>query len=112
MEWDFRLQWRTKMELEPKNEGGEGEGKECSSFLPHPLPALLLALCFFLMTLIPHSFLRNHTEMLTMQFTVEVEPPESIPNAQIWWTFLCKKIKPLQNQSINKNIVVLCVLLE
>ena len=38
-----------KMELhvEPKTEGGEGEGKECSSFLPHPLPALLLALCFF-----------------------------------------------------------------
>ena len=63
---------------------GKGEGKECSSFLPHPLPALLLALCFFFMTLIPHSFLRNHTEMLAMQFTVEVEPPESIPNAQIW----------------------------
>lgn len=91
---------------------GKGEGKECSSFLPHPLLALLFALCFFLMTLISHSFLRNHTEMLAMQFTVEVEPPESIPNAQIWWTFLCKKIKPLQNQSINKNIVVLCLLLE
>ena len=42
------------------------------------------------MTLIPHSFLQNHTEMLAMQFTVEVEPPESIPNAQIWWTFVQK----------------------
>ena len=50
--------------------------------------------------------------MLAMQFTVEVEPPESIPNAQIWWTFVQKKIKPLQNQSINKNIIVLCLLLE
>ena len=86
-------------------------GKECSSFLPHPLPTLLLPYVFF-MTLIPHSFLRNHTEMLAMQFTVEVEPPESIPNAQIWWTFVQKKIKPLQNQSINKNIIVLCLLLE
>ena len=43
------------------------------------------------MTLIPHSFLQNHTEMLAMQFTVEVEPPESIPNAQIWWMFVQKK---------------------
>ena len=67
---------------------------------------------FFFMTLIPHSFLRNHTEMLAMQFTVEVEPPESIPNAQIWLTFVQKKIKPLRNQSINKNIIVLCLLLE
>ena len=84
----------------------EGEGKECSSFLPHPLPALLLALCFF-MTLIPHSFLRNHTEMLAMQFTAEVEPPESIPNAQIWWTFVQKK-----SSLCRKNIIVLCLLLE
>ena len=51
-----------KMELEPKNEGGEGVFFLSSS----PLPALLLALCFFLMTLIPHSFLRNHTEMLAV----------------------------------------------
>ena len=99
------------MELEPKNEGGEGGGEGVFFLSSSPPPHSFAALCFFL-TLIPHSFLRNHTEMLAMQFTVEVEPPESIPNAQIWWTFVQKKIKPLQNQSINKNIIVLCLLLE
>ena len=79
-----------KMELEPKNEGGGGEGV---FFLSSSLPPRSFAcpMFFFFMTLIPHSFLRNHTEMLAMQFTVEVEPPESIPNAQIWWTFVQKK---------------------
>ena len=51
------------------------------------------------MTLIPHSFLQNHTEMLAMRFTVEVEPPESIPNAQIWWTFV-QKNQALKAESI------------
>lgn len=101
-----------KMELEPKNEGGEGGGEGVFFLSCSPPPHSFACPMFFLMTLIPHSFLRNHTEMLAMQFIVEVEPPESIPNAQVWWTFLCKKIKPLQNQSINKNIVVLCLLLE
>ena len=100
------------MELEPKSEGGEGGGEGVFFLSSSPPPHSFAALCFFFMILIPHSFLRNHTEMLAMQFTVEVEPPESIPNAQIWWTFVQKKIKPLQNQSINKNIIALCLLLE
>ena len=79
-----------KMELELKN-GGEGEGEGVFFFSSSPPPRSFACPMFFFMTLIPHSFLRNHTEMLAMQFTVEVEPPESIPNAQIWWTFVQKK---------------------
>ena len=78
-----------KMELELKN-GGEGEGEGVFFLSSSPPPHSFACPMFFFMTLIPHSFLRNHTEMLAMQFTVEVEPPESIPNAQIWWTFVQK----------------------
>ena len=52
---------------------GEGEGKEGNaslipSFLPQPLPALLLTLFFaWSLTLVGHSLLQNHTEMLSTQ---------------------------------------------
>ena len=57
-----------------KEGGGGGEGKKRErkgkfpSFLPHPLPALLLAPLFSRsLTLVPRSFLLNHTETLATQ---------------------------------------------
>ena len=48
-----------------KEGGGEGEGSK-PSFLPHPLPALLLAPFFARsLTLVPCSLLLNRTETLT-----------------------------------------------
>ena len=59
-----------EMKREPKSErGGRGRGrKETSSFLPHPLPALLLAPLFSRsLGLVPRSFLLNRTETLATQ---------------------------------------------
>ena len=53
-----------------KEGGGGGEGRKRSfpSFLPHPLPALLLAPLFSRsLTLVPRSFLLNRTETLATQ---------------------------------------------
>ena len=62
-----------EMKREPKSKkGGRGrEGKETfPSFLPHPLPALLLAPLFSRsLTLVPRSFLLNRTETLATQAT-------------------------------------------
>ena len=53
--------------------GGEGEGRKFPSFLPHPLPALLLRLFFARsLTLFPRSLLLNRTETLATQATVIV----------------------------------------
>ena len=42
------------------------------SFLPHPLPAILLAPFFaWSLTLVPHSLLQNRTETLAMQAAIE-----------------------------------------
>ena len=50
-----------------KEGGGGGEGR-FPSFLPHPLPALLLAPLFSRsLTLVPRSFLLNRTETLATQ---------------------------------------------
>ena len=50
------------MKREPKSE------KKFPSFLPHPLPALLLAPLFSQsLTLVPRSFLLNRTETLATQ---------------------------------------------
>ena len=47
---------------------GEGQGKEGPSFLPHPLPALLLApFSARSLTLVPRSLLLNRTETLVTQ---------------------------------------------
>ena len=47
--------------------GGGGEGR-IPSFLPHPLPALLLEPFFARsLTLVPRSLLLNRTEMLATQ---------------------------------------------
>ena len=49
--------------------GGRGEGR-FPSFLPHPLPALLLAPFFVRsLTLVPRSLLLNRTETLATQAT-------------------------------------------
>ena len=54
---------------EPKSERGGG-GRE-GSFLPHPLPALLLAPLFSRsLNLVPRSFLLNRTETLATQAIV------------------------------------------
>ena len=76
------------MKREPKSErGGRGRGRKetladkpldfenlrspanaAPSFLPHPLPALLLAPLFsWSLTLVPRSFLLNRTETLATQ---------------------------------------------
>ena len=42
------------------------------SFLPHPLPAILLVSFFaWSLTLVPHSLLLNRTETLAMQAAIE-----------------------------------------
>ena len=53
-----------EMKREPKNErGGRGRGR-CPSFLPHPLPALLLVPFFAQsLTLVPRSLLLNRTDL-------------------------------------------------
>ena len=49
-------------------EGGEGGEGRKPSFLPHPLPALLLALFFAQsLTFVPRSLLLNRTETLATQ---------------------------------------------
>ena len=62
------------LKREPKNERGvEREGKEGNllSFLPHPLPALLVAtFSGQSLTLVPRSLLLNRTETLTTQATL------------------------------------------
>ena len=59
------------MKREPKNERvgrGRGRKKRFPSFLPHPLPALLLAPFFARsLSLVPHSLLLNRTETLATQ---------------------------------------------
>ena len=57
------------MKQEPKNEsGGRGRGRKETSFLHHPLPALLLAPFFARsLTLVPRSLLLNRTETLATQ---------------------------------------------
>ena len=56
-----------------KVEEGEGEGRKFPSFLPHPLPALLLRPFFARsLTLFPRSLLLNRTETLATQATVIV----------------------------------------
>ena len=51
------------MKREPKNKSGEGK---VSSFLPHPLPGLLLAPFFARsLTIVPRSLLLNRTETKT-----------------------------------------------
>ena len=53
--------------------GGEGEGRKFPSFLPHPLPALLLRPFFARsLTIFPRSLLLNRTETLATQATVIV----------------------------------------
>ena len=48
--------------------GRGGEGRKETSFLPHPLPALLLAPFFARsLTLVPRSLLLNRTETLATQ---------------------------------------------
>ena len=55
------------MKQEPKNESG-GRGRKETSFLPHPLPALLLAPFFAgSLILVPRSLLLNRTETLATQ---------------------------------------------
>ena len=61
-----------EMKREPKkNERvgrGRGRKERFPSFLPHPLPALLLAPFFARsLTLVPHSLLLNRTETLATQ---------------------------------------------
>ena len=59
-----------EMKREPKMKEGEAEGKEgnISSFLPHPLPALLLPPFFARsLTLVPCSLTLNHKETLATQ---------------------------------------------
>ena len=57
------------MKQEPKNEsGGRGRGRKETSFLPHPLSALLLAPFFARsLTLVRRSLLLNRTETLATQ---------------------------------------------
>ena len=51
-----------------KESGGGGAGRFPSLFLPHPLPALLLAPFFArCLTLVPRSLLLNRTETLATQ---------------------------------------------
>ena len=61
------------MKRESKNEwgvGGKGEGRK-EAFLPHPLPALLLAPFFARsLVLVPRSLLLNRTETLATQASV------------------------------------------
>ena len=53
--------------------GGEGKGRKFPSFLPHPLPALLLRPFFARsLTIFPRSLLLNRTETLATQATVIV----------------------------------------
>ena len=48
--------------------GGEGGGEAFPSFLPHPLPALLLTPFFAQsLTIVPRSLLLNRTETLATQ---------------------------------------------
>ena len=56
------------MKREPKNErGGRGRGRK-ETFLPDPLPAVLLAPFFARsLTLVPRSLLLNRTETLATQ---------------------------------------------
>ena len=66
------------MKQEPKNEsGGSGRGRKetfsFSSFLPHPLPTLLLApFVARSLTLVPRSLLLNRTETLATQAVLEI----------------------------------------
>ena len=57
-----------EMKREPKNErGGRGRGRK-ETFLPDPLPAVLLAPFFARsLTLVPRSLLLNRTETLATQ---------------------------------------------
>ena len=59
-----------EMKREPKNERkGRGRGR-FPSFLPHPVPVLLLVSFFARsLTLVPHSSLLNRTETLARQTT-------------------------------------------
>ena len=69
-EGDFRYWPREKWNESQKVKEGEGEGKEGNfpSFLPHSLPALLLApFSPRSLTLVPRSFLLNRTETLATQ---------------------------------------------
>ena len=64
-----------------KEGGGGGEGRKRSfpSFLPHPLPGLLLAPLFSRsLTLAPRSFLLNRTETLATQVITFPKPEISI----------------------------------
>ena len=66
MERDFRSTAR-EIKRVPNNERGGWEGRK-PSFLPKPLPALLLAPFFARsLTLVPHSLLLNRTETLATQ---------------------------------------------
>ena len=58
------------MKQEPKNEsGGRGKGRK-ETFLPHPLPALLLKPFFArCLSLVPRSLLPNRAETLATQAT-------------------------------------------
>ena len=69
---DFRFWPREQKKWEPKNErGGRGRGRKDSFFfLPHALPALLLAPFFARsLTLVPRSLLLNRTETLATHAT-------------------------------------------
>ena len=68
-----------EMKQEPKNEsGGRGRGgrgeQRIPSFLPHPLPALLLEPFFARsLTLVPRSLLLNRTETPATQARNDTE---------------------------------------
>ena len=68
-EGDFRFWPREKWnESQKMKEGGEGGEGRKPSFLPHPLPALLLGPLFSRsLTLVPRSFRLNRTETLATQ---------------------------------------------
>ena len=75
---------REKMEREPKKKegGAEGEGR----FLPHPLPALLVAPFFtWSLTLVPRSLFRKCTETLATLFTSCYGQLIAL----IWANFIC-----------------------
>ena len=69
VERDFRFWPREKWNENQKMKEGEGRGEGgFPSFLPHPLPALLLApILERSLTLVPHSLLLNRTETLATQ---------------------------------------------
>ena len=63
------------------------------SFLPHPLPALLLVPLFSRsLTLVPRSFLLNRTEALAKQATAEIAEFYSAISAGYWGVFLVATI--------------------